>query len=113
MNRFSSRGFAIALAIALLFGLTAAMMPATAQAGGPGRPHYYQHPQYTYNSGGSARWSTPKPPKVVVRDNGGDCDWWYYVRTKHGYKRVYNTCCRFGNETRDYAVYPRQVWSTP
>ena len=115
MKRFSSRALAIALAIALVFGLVAALMPATAQAAGPGRPHpqYHQQPHHSYNSGGSARWSTPGPPKVITRDNGADCEWWHYVRTKHGYKRVYTNCCHYGNSTRDYAIYPRQVWSNP
>lgn len=112
MNRYLSKAFAIVVVIAVVFGLVAALVPATAEAAGPGghAPRYY--PQYSHYGGGSARWSSPQP-KVIVRDNGADCDWWGYVRTPHGYKRFYTTCCRFGNATRDYAVNPRQVWNNP
>ena len=120
MNRYASKTLAIALAVALVLGLVAALMPATAEAAGPGRrPQYYPHqsmvqqPHHWQGNTGSARWSTPGPPKFIVRDNGDNCDWWGYVRTGQGYKRVRTNCCRYGNATQDYAINPRQVWNNP
>ena len=116
MNRNLLRGLAIVLTVALMVGLAVALLPATAQAAGPGGhyPRYYPHQSHPMHyTPGSARWSTPGPPKVIVRDNGGDCDRWGYVRVGNTYKRFYNTCCRYGNSTRDYSVNPRQVWNTP
>jgi len=112
MNRNWSRAFAIVVAIALVFGLVAALLPSTVQAAGPGGHHPRYNPHAAHYSGGGARWS-PQPPKVIIRDNGADCDWWGYVRTPHGYKRFYTTCCRFGNATRDYGVSARQAWNNP
>ncbi len=121
MNRFSSRVWAIVVAIALVFGLVAALTPAPVQAGGwQNQGPSWQAPRHAQpqgwhnnNSGGSARWSTSGPPKFIVRDNGADCDRWGYQLTRHGYQRMVNTCCRFGNSTQDYSINPRQAFNPP
>lgn len=109
----SYRMLAFVLVFAVMFGLFAAMAPATAEASGMGgHPRYarqmHGHPMYMH--GGKAYFKPNHLPRIVTRDFGSDCDWWRYELRGGRYVRVYCPC-RYGDQEVDYGPQHRQAWA--
>ncbi len=106
MNRKSYRMLAFVLALAVVFGMFAAMVPATAEAAGPNN----HPPTHMKSHGGKAYFKPNELPNPFVRDFDGDCEWWKYELRGGRYVRVY-CLCRYGDAEISYRNNVRSQWA--